>query len=258
MIAIAAKPIPLLDQLTTTYGPPDLLGRFFLHADTEARARGVSLSFAGLDELIAVNEENRDSWLPLFPTYDIRYNAIAPNEAFCILGRDARGRVVAAHAGRLFNLRYMTFHELAESLRLMYEDPERSKRPGETCVVTAKAAKAISGRVVFSGAAWYHPDYRGKQLSTIVPILSRAYAYTRWNCDYLVAMMSEGVVRGGMTQRTGYTNIDWDICVTNSPLGDVRFAFMWMQPEQLLQDVARFVARFGVEHAAHRLAQRRA
>ena len=125
----------------------------------------------------------------------------------------------------------------------MYEDPERSKRPGETCEVTAKAARSIKGRVVFSGAAWYHPDYRGRQLSTIVPILSRAYAFTHWNIDYLVAMMSEGVVSGGMTLRTGYTNIDWDIRVTNSPLGDVRFAFMWMEPPQLLEDVAKFVAR---------------
>src|SRR6266853_1483901 len=120
----------LLGKLTTTYGPVDLLGRFFLRADTAARARGVTLSFAGMDELIEVNEQNRDSWLPLFPTYDIRHNSIAPDEAFCILGRDRHGKVVAAHAGRLFNLNCKSFHDLAQSLRLMYEDPERSKRPG--------------------------------------------------------------------------------------------------------------------------------
>jgi hypothetical protein len=200
------------------------------------------LSFADLSELIVVNEQNRDSWLPLFPTYDIRCNTIRPEEAFCILGRDRSGKVVATHAGRLFNLEFSNFHELAQSLRLMYEHPGRSRRPGETCKVTAMAARAIAGRVVFSGAAWYHPDYRGKELSRIVPILSRAYAFAHWNIDYLVAMMSEGVVRGGMTRRTGYTNIDWDIQVSNSALGDVRFAFMWMEPHQLLEDVAKFVA----------------
>jgi hypothetical protein len=247
----------LLSKLTTTYGPVDLLGRFFLRADTAARARGVTLSFAGMDELIGVNEQNRDSWLPLFPTYDIRHNTIAPEEAFCILGRDRNGKAVAAHAGRLFNLKFGSFHDLAKSLHLMYEDPDRSKRPGESCDVTAKAAGSIKGRVVFSGAAWYHPDYRGKQLSTIVPLLSRAYAFTRWNADYIVAMMSEGVVKGGMTLRTGYTNIDWDIRVTNSPMGDVRFAFMWMQPPQLVEDVAKFVARSDGE-MGDLLVQRRA
>ena len=65
------------------------------------------------------------------------------------------------------------------------------------------------------------------------------------------------VVGGGMTVRTGYTNIDWDIRVTNSPLGDVRFAFMWMEPAQLLDDVAAFLARTE-RQAAHRLAERRA
>lgn len=257
MDAIEPIATPLLAELTIDHGPVNLLGRFFLQADSAAKARGVSLSFASMTELIAANEQNRDSWLPLFPTYDIRHNTIAPDEAFCILGRDVDGRVVAAHAGRLFDLGPGSFHDLAQSLRLMYEDPERSKRPGESCEVTAAATRSIKGRVVFSGAAWYHPDYRGKQLSTIVPILSRAYAYAHWNIDYLVAMMSEGVVRGGMTQRTGYTNIDWDIRVVNSPLGDVRFAFMWMEPSQLLDDVGKFVDRFEVE-THDMLVQRRA
>jgi hypothetical protein len=235
---------PLLRQLRTRYGPPDLLDRFFRCAEAAARERGVTLCFAEMAELIAVNEQNRDSWLPLFPTYDVRHNTIAPDEAFCILGRDRHGKVVAAHAGRLFDLAGSSFYDLAQSMHLMYEDPARSMRPGETCEVTAEATRSVSGRVVFSGAAWYHPDYRGRQLSRIVPILSRAYAFTHWNIDYLVAMMSEDVVKGGMTGRTGYTNIDWDIRVTNSPLGDVRFAFMWMQPQQLLEDIAKFVARY--------------
>jgi len=233
----------LLSELTIDHGPADLLERFFQHADAAARARGVTLSFADMAELVEVNQQNRDSWLPLFPTYDVRCNTIGPDEAFCILGRDRCGKVVATHAGRLFNLRFSNFHDLAQSLLLMYEHPDQSKQPGETCQVTAKAAQSIAGRVVFSGAAWYHPDYRGKQLSRILPLLSRAYAFTRWNMDYLVAMMSEGVVRGGMTERTGYTNIDWDIRVTNSPLGNVRFAFMWMERQQLLEDIDKFVAR---------------
>jgi hypothetical protein len=244
MDAIEPGAGPLLRQLAIRYGPAELLGNFFRCADTAARMRGVTLSFAPMAELVVVNEQNRDSWLPLFPTYDIRHNTIGPDEAFCILGRDRHDKVVAAHAGRLFDLADGSFHDLAQSMRLMYERPEKSMRPGETCEVTAEAAQSIKGRVVFSGAAWYHPDHRGKQLSTIVPILSRAYAFTRWNIDYLVAMMSEDVVRGGMTRRTGYTNIDWDIRVTNSPLGNVRFAFMWMAPPQLLEDVAKFIARF--------------
>jgi len=121
---------PLLSKLTIDHGPADLLDRFFQRADAEARARGVMLSFAEIAELIEVNEQNRDSWLPLFPTYDIRCNTIRPDEAFCILGRDRCGKVVATHAGRLFNLTTSNFHDLAQSLRLMYEHPDKSKRLG--------------------------------------------------------------------------------------------------------------------------------
>jgi hypothetical protein len=256
MTPIASNGVSLLARLVINHGPADLLARFFRHADTAAQALGVTLSFADMGELIKVNEQNRASWLPLFPSYDVRCNTIGPDDAFCIVGRDEGGNVVATHAGRLFNLKLTNFHDLAQSLHLMYEHPDRSKRPGETCAVTAKAARSICGSVVFSGAAWYHPSYRGKGLSRIVPILSRAYAFTRWNMDYLVAMMSEAVVRGGMTERTGYTNIDWDIRVSNSPLGDVRFAFMWMEPRQLLQDVAKFVVRS--EQTPDALLQRRA
>src|SRR5215475_4552540 len=243
MKPIAPNGSPLLARLAIDHGPSDLLDRFFRHADAGAHALGVTLSFADIAELIAVNEQNRDSWLPLFPTYDVRCNTIGPDDAFCIMGRDGHGKVVATHAGRHFNLKLSNFHDLARSLQLMYEHPTSCKRPGETCTVTAKAAQSISGSVVFSGATWYHPDYRGKGLSRIVPILSRAYAFTHWNMDYLVAMMSEGVVRCSMTERTGYTNIDCDIRVSNSPLGDLRFAFMCMEPHQLLQDVAKFVDR---------------
>lgn len=141
MDTIAQHASPLLGKLTIDHGPAELLDRFFQHADAAARARGLMLSFGDMAELIEVNEANRDSWLPLFPTYDIRCNTIRPEEAFCILGRDRGGKVVATHAGRLFNLRFSNFHDLAQSLHLMYEHPDRSKRPGETCEVTAKVAQ---------------------------------------------------------------------------------------------------------------------
>src|SRR6186713_962487 len=98
MNAVERNATSLLRQLTVDHGPADLLGRFFLRADSAARARGVTLSFASMADLIEVNQRNRDSWLPLFPTYDIRHNDIGPDEAFCILGRDRQGKVVAAHA----------------------------------------------------------------------------------------------------------------------------------------------------------------
>ena len=39
-------------DITVEHGPVDLLGRFFLKADTAARERGVTLSFGTFEELL--------------------------------------------------------------------------------------------------------------------------------------------------------------------------------------------------------------
>jgi len=94
----------LIADVTVEHGPVDLLGRFFLKADTAARQRGVALEFGTFEELLQVNSKNQDTWKPITSMYDPRYcpQGLAPERAFCILGRDARGEVVATYASRLF------------------------------------------------------------------------------------------------------------------------------------------------------------
>lgn len=95
--------------------------------------------------LVEVNEQNRDSWLPLFPTYDVRYNSIGPDEAFCIMGRDGHGKVVATHAGRLFNLKLSNFCDLAQSLR-----KKRPSRPaGPWSIASLASSGEPLGAIVF-------------------------------------------------------------------------------------------------------------
>ena len=92
MDAIEPGGRPPLSHLAMRYGPVELLANFFRCAERAARERGVTLSFADMAELIAVNELNRDSWLPLFPTYDIRHNTIGPDEAFAFSGATGMAR----------------------------------------------------------------------------------------------------------------------------------------------------------------------
>src|SRR6187200_2390191 len=71
----------LITDITVESGPVDLLGRFFLKADTAARRRGVTLSFATFEELIEVNRRNSDSWKRIISMYDPRYcpKGLAPD-----------------------------------------------------------------------------------------------------------------------------------------------------------------------------------
>lgn len=231
----------LLEDIVIQHGPVQQLGRFFLEADLAARDRGVFLSFCPLHELVSVNRENRDSWRPLIPIFDPDQDGFKTETGFCILGRNRQGKVVAAQAARLYQLDRMSFHDAATSLDLFYEDPAAARARGESCTVTAQAARAIRGRVVFSGAGWYHPDFRGQLLSCILPRISRVYAFARWNSEFTVSMMAEGVIRGGMAARCGYNNVDWDVTIRNFAIGDLRFAFVWMSTTELLEDVEAFL-----------------
>ena len=111
----------------------------------------------------------------------------------------------------------------------------------------AETAFNIRGRVAFSGAGWYRPDFRGKFLSLVMPRISRAYAFTRWSTDYTTSMFQDTVLAGGMTERCGYKNVDWHVQVRGSPMGDIKFAFVWMESDELIDDLRRFNALIQAE-----------
>jgi len=224
-----------LSHVSIDHGPAELLGRLFLRWDDDLRKRGISLSFVPTEQLLYVNRQNSESWRPLFPVFNAEVSGFNEDNGFCLLGRSAEGQVVAAQAARLYNLGDATFREETESLRLLYSDPERLKQPGETCTVAAKSMDRFRGRVVFSGAVWYHPDYRRQGLTSILPRLTKAYALTKWYTDSIVSFMAEDVVKGGTAERAGYAHVEWDVVMKNSILGDLRLAFIWSSAAELIK-----------------------
>jgi hypothetical protein len=205
---------------------------------------------------LVTNERNRANWRPLIPVFNPKNGGLSPENSFCILGRNRQGEVVAAHAARLYNWPNTTYYDEATGLRLFYADPDNMKCPGEECEITAQSTRDISGKVVFSGAAWYRPDYRGCNFSAILPKLAKAYALTRWNPDSIVSMMAEDVYRRGFAPRFGYHNVDWEILMRNSALGNVRLAFLWMDMKHLIGDLSRFSTQFPTEIDAQILKSR--
>ena len=231
----------LLDGITLDYGPTDLLGRFFLKADAALRARGISVSFATLDELVAVNKRNAATWRPLISIFDPAFGGIKQDNSFVLLGRDRAGDVVATQAARLFSWTGTNFAEEAQSLRLFYSAPDRQSLPNEQVVVTAATAQNVQGRVVFSGGVWFDPRYRARFLTGILPRISRACAFSRWYTDLTTTMMAETLIHKGVAARVGYTEIDWDVTLLNTRFGNQRFGLLTMQTAEMLDDLARFI-----------------
>ena len=222
---------PLLSDIMVEHGPIDLLGRLFLKADTSARKRGVTLSFAPMQDLMDVNRANPETWRPLLPLFDPACGGITDDNSFCILGHNAKGEVVATQAARLYDWADTSFHEEASSLRLFYAEPERLKSERERVDVTAPVARKLSGAVIFAGGIWYRPDYRGIGLPYILPWLSRTYAYTRWKHDFSCSIMAEEVYKRGMAQRSGYSKADWEVWLRHTPVdpnGQIRCALVYM------------------------------
>ena len=113
------------------------------------------------------------------------------------------GDIVATQAARFYDFADTNLHEEATTLRLFYPDPTRMCRPGETCTITAPSAKGITGRVAFSGAAWYRPDFRGRELSSLLPPIGRAYAHAIWNTDCTFTFIAKALVDNGAWRRAG-------------------------------------------------------
>jgi hypothetical protein len=238
---------PLLTGLRLEFGPVALLGRFFLKAAKEARSRGVSLSFGTLEELAAVNRQHPETWQSLLPIFGADPASGHDENVLCILGRNALGEVVATQAARYYDLSNTNLCDAANSLRLFYPALRPDQIGGKHCEVSAPAAKAITGRVLYSGGGWYRPDFRSKNLSAILPRISRAYGLTRWNSQFTVSFIREALVQKGVAARYGYTKLDWRVTMRNISSRDFSGAVVWMETPELVDDLGRFLAAFGSE-----------
>jgi hypothetical protein len=178
---------------------------------------------------------------------------LEPSSSYCILGRNRSREVVSAQAGRLYDWPATNFHAEATSLRFIYKNPEQDKRPGEVIKITAKKAKELKGRVVFSGAGWYRPDYRNTGLSTVLPRVSRACALTLWDPDYVMTLMAEPVLRGGFARRGGFTHSASMVRWMNSPLGDIDLVLVWMTAEEAISDLSKASQFLGSPHHRQRI-----
>ncbi|MGI9476773.1 MAG: hypothetical protein ACR2PI_08705 [Hyphomicrobiaceae bacterium] len=242
-----------IERLNFTYGPEELLARFFFKAVNAAAERGVFLEFGTFSDLLEANKANSDSWMPLTTTFQEELGGVTDETGVVFLGRNASGEIVATQAARMFDWSCTNFKNEAESLRFFYASPERDKAPNESCLVTAPEAAQIGGRVALGGGIWYRPDFRRLQLGEIIPRMARAYAFTLWNYDSLIATITQANVAKSFDKRVGFRDvIPNSMVMRNShtvPDGDLHLALARMTPMQLIDDMFGFLVDFdtGVE-----------
>jgi GNAT superfamily N-acetyltransferase len=235
----------LPDQVTIDFGPAPLLAQSFLSLDRAMREQGIYLSIShDMEELIEVNERNQKDWYPLPPVLNARYSDLRADNAFWISGVNDRGEVVLAQAARLFHWPDSSLTDELESLRFFYRNPADEMSVGEHCSVETTATDEITGRVCYTGALWFRPEYRGAGLATLMPRVTRAYACTRWYPDYFFGLvhMRPNLRTSSLTRMYGWKNADSVIRWQGQKKydEDMDFAVMWMDPKETLSDVEQF------------------
>jgi hypothetical protein len=232
----------LLDQIRVEHGPRSLLGRFFLAADRAARDRGVRLFLRhDFEEFVAFNERARGGTYKL-GIFHPAYSHLDAGNAYWIEGRDPSGKLVATQAGRVFDWSDTNLKEELCGLRMFYADPAIDALPGECCTIDSRSAEAVRGRVTYSGGGWYDDAFRGCGLSTILPRISRAYAYARWGSEFTISFVEDVLVRKSVVKRYGYTNIEPGIRFRNTLMADMDLNLVWMDTDEMLEDVEAFVS----------------
>jgi len=226
-----------LADVAIDFGPPDVLSRIFLRCDTEMRRMGINLTFATFEELLAVNRMHPESWHPLVSVFDPEVGGVSHENGIALIGWNTDGEPVATLASRHYAFAGRTLKQEIEDLRLFYEQPERSRGPGETIRVTAPIATATTGAAVYLGGLWYRPDYRGMGLHPVLSPIVRALSYTRWAADISFSLMSRENVETGVARRARFPHVEWGATWQNSPVfkqDEIELAVVWTSAAEQL------------------------
>jgi hypothetical protein len=227
----------LPDALTIKYGPARLLSRFAIEGDKAARRMGLELRLrTDFDELLYLNRQEtaRGNWYRVLNAFNPEYVDLTPENAFWIAGYDEHGEIVTTHALHIYEWNDTNLEEQAD---LMFY----GRDAGQACRVTAEAAKSITGVVGNGGAAWVRPDWRGKQLSHLMPRMLKTYGTARWPIDWVIGYVKPPLVQKGIAAGYGSKHISYSIFYPGSPWGDLEVALVYTSVEEIYDDLAHFL-----------------
>lgn len=226
----------LPDALLIKHGPARLLSRAVIQGDLAARRMGLHLRLRhDFDELVYLNKQQvaAGRWLTIPDAYNPDRADLNRENAFWISGETDDGEIVVTDARKIYN-----WHgtNLAEQIRTAWYGRDL----GQPCIVTAEAAKMITGVVVCAGAAWVRPEFRGKHLSHLMPRIAKGYACARWPIDWAIGFISRWNVDKGLASNYGQQNLSYSITYPGSPWGEVVLAYTPV--EDVYQDLANFLS----------------
>ena len=233
---VPANNLRLPDALTIKHGPARLLARFIMEGDKAAREVGVHLRVRhDFDELLYVNRQysKANTWYPLVDAFNPECVNLTPENAFWISGENDAGEIITTRITRVYN---WIDTNLEEQARAFWYGEDH----GQPCVVTADAAKLISGVVAGGAAFWVRPDFRGQHLSHWIPRIGKALACARWPIEWLFCYIGIDHVRRGLAVNYGQKHLSHSVVYPGSPRGEQVLAYTAAQ--EFYDDIADVLA----------------
>ena len=130
---------PFLNSFMVQHGPPGLLGRFFLSADSRLSERGITLRFISFDAYAELADRNADNWGSFNPMFDPRVSDV-PHGSMCLAGFDQRGVIKICACAKPIDASQKSFAEIVNAGGFAAIRPDRNIDRIETTIDAAFAA----------------------------------------------------------------------------------------------------------------------
>ena len=231
------RPNSFLDGLRLDHGPIAEIGRFLLTAEATVRALGITLSFARTSELQELQEKNAASWPLLAPWMNGKFSPLDDENSYCLLGRNATGRLVASQGGRIYRLGQRSLRDIVDDHSLIYGRPVQPQGRDPHVKLAAPAAGQLTGTIVYSGALWVAPEHRGNKLAALLPRISRAYALGRFGTETTFCVVSDQIAASPLFAMYGYTLREPGFSLWEGPDQVYTASLLWMPEAQLVADM---------------------
>lgn len=238
--AVPVLGVPFLEAFRVTYGPPGILGRFFLVIDERLRQQGISMSFVPLDEFVEAFEQNAKNWGFFNPMFDPRVAYLPEGRLMVLAGKNAKGEIVATSAGKLFDTSSRSFKEIVDSGEFFGIKPEHNSNSFEARL-QSPTAEAFEGKIGYCGGIWVRPDYRGLNLPALFATLINACMQTMWNPDYIVGFVRNEVIGTNLHDRYGFKHHEPSLVISQNGTVLIEAALLWMTAADTSESVGRFL-----------------
>ena len=230
---------PFLTSFMVPHGPPGLLGRFFLSADSRLSERGITLRFISFDAYAELADRNADNWGSFNPMFDPRVSDV-PHGSMCLAGFDQRGVIKICACAKPIDASQKSFAEIVNAGGFAAIRPDRNIDRIET-TIDAAFAYEMRGLLAYLGAIWVHPDARGDRFASIFAYTLNACIMTLWNPDYLVGSVKHTTAGTALFRRYGYEHEMSSLHISLRGKPETKLTIMYMNAQEFLHRLARYL-----------------